>query len=198
LFINRASRHSTVQNLTLSTAAVPSPPVTSRMHRLRMGKHVVGHHASSSHTHIPQVGQTFPLKTTPRPPPLNTTNSAPADLSTPISAGASDSVNNESTIDPSVDLETGSNAQLTSRRRFWKRNGKPERQHHELTARAHGKTTLQLFKEILYSSWANLLLVFVPVGIALHFVNVSPTIIFVMNFLAIVPLAGVFSCWWKC
>jgi hypothetical protein len=151
----------------------------------------VGHHSSSSH--IPQVGQTFPLETTPRPPKLNTTNSAPADLSTPISA-ASDSVNNESHVDPSVDLETGSNAQLTSRRRFWKRNGKPERQHHELTARAHGKTPLQLFKEILYSSWANLLLVFVPVGIALHFVNVSPTVIFVMNFLAIVPLAGVFPC----
>jgi hypothetical protein len=160
-----------------------------RTDRLRMGKHVVGHPSSF---HTPQIGQTFPLETAPRAPKLNVTNSAPPDLSSPISP-ASDSVNNESTVDPSVDVETGSNAQLTSRGRFWKRNRKPEREHHELTARAHGKTPVQLFKEIMYSSWANLLLVFVPVGIALHFVDVNPTIVFVMNFLAIVPLAGVFS-----
>jgi Ca2+:H+ antiporter len=43
----------------------------------------------------------------------------------------------------------------------------------------------------MLSSWLNVLLVFIPVGIALHFVNVNPTVVFVMNFLAIVPLAGV-------
>jgi Ca2+:H+ antiporter len=41
---------------------------------------------------------------------------------------------------------------------------------------------------IVKSSWINVLLVFVPVGIASHFVW-SPTITFIMNFLAIVPLA---------
>lgn len=41
---------------------------------------------------------------------------------------------------------------------------------------------------IVKSSWINVLLVFVPIGIASHFVW-SPTITFIMNFLAIVPLA---------
>jgi Ca2+:H+ antiporter len=41
---------------------------------------------------------------------------------------------------------------------------------------------------IVKSSWINVLLVFVPIGIASHFVW-SPTITFIMNFLAIIPLA---------
>ncbi|KAG2211171.1 hypothetical protein INT47_006290, partial [Mucor saturninus] len=41
---------------------------------------------------------------------------------------------------------------------------------------------------IIKSSWVNLLLVFVPIGIASNFVW-SPTVTFIMNFLAIIPLA---------
>lgn len=41
---------------------------------------------------------------------------------------------------------------------------------------------------IFLSSWVNVLLVFVPIGIASHFVW-SPTVTFIMNFLAIIPLA---------
>lgn len=41
---------------------------------------------------------------------------------------------------------------------------------------------------IVKSSWVNVLLVFVPIGIASKFVW-SPTITFIMNFLAIIPLA---------
>lgn len=43
---------------------------------------------------------------------------------------------------------------------------------------------------------SNLLLLFIPVGWALHFVksggksNISDTVIFIMNFIAIIPLAG--------
>jgi Ca2+:H+ antiporter len=49
-------------------------------------------------------------------------------------------------------------------------------------------------KGIVLSSWINLLLVFVPVGIAVNFVKgINPTIIFVMNAIAIVPLAGLLS-----
>ncbi|ORE09510.1 calcium/proton exchanger [Rhizopus microsporus var. microsporus] len=47
---------------------------------------------------------------------------------------------------------------------------------------------MQGLKTIILSSYVNLLLVFVPIGIASHFVW-SPTITFIMNFLAIVPLA---------
>lgn len=47
---------------------------------------------------------------------------------------------------------------------------------------------MQGLKTIILSSYVNLLLVFVPIGIASHFVW-SPTVTFIMNFLAIVPLA---------
>jgi len=46
------------------------------------------------------------------------------------------------------------------------------------------------FNRILFSSWVNALLVFVPVGIACNFAKINPTIVFVMNAIAIVPLAG--------
>lgn len=48
-------------------------------------------------------------------------------------------------------------------------------------------------KEILLSSWLNVLLVFVPVGIAVNFSGASPTVVFVMNAIAIIPLAGLLS-----
>ncbi|EON98541.1 putative ca2+ h+-exchanging protein [Phaeoacremonium minimum UCRPA7] len=50
------------------------------------------------------------------------------------------------------------------------------------------------FKKILFHSWINLLLVFVPVGIAVEFVpNMPPGVIFAMNAIAIIPLAGLLS-----
>lgn len=48
-------------------------------------------------------------------------------------------------------------------------------------------------KGILLASWMNTLLVFVPVGIAVQVAGVSPTIIFAMNAIAIIPLAGLLS-----
>ena len=48
-------------------------------------------------------------------------------------------------------------------------------------------------KEILLSSWINLLLVFVPVGIAVQAAGVNKTIVFAMNAIAIIPLAGLLS-----
>ncbi|PSR80232.1 Sodium/calcium exchanger protein-domain-containing protein [Coniella lustricola] len=46
---------------------------------------------------------------------------------------------------------------------------------------------------VLTSSWINVLLVFVPVGIAAHFVPLSQSIIFAMNAIAIIPLAGLLA-----
>ena len=48
-------------------------------------------------------------------------------------------------------------------------------------------------KEILFSSWINLLLVFVPVGIAVQAAGVNKTVVFAMNAIAIIPLAGMLS-----
>lgn len=50
-----------------------------------------------------------------------------------------------------------------------------------------------VLKDILLSSWVNALLIFVPVGIAVEAAGVSPTIVFAMNAIAIVPLAGLLS-----
>ncbi|EFW99998.1 sodium/calcium exchanger protein [Grosmannia clavigera kw1407] len=48
-------------------------------------------------------------------------------------------------------------------------------------------------KDILCSSIINVLLVFIPIGIAAHFANLSAGIIFAMNAIAIIPLAGLLS-----
>ncbi|KAL8950426.1 MAG: hypothetical protein Q9222_003541 [Ikaeria aurantiellina] len=48
-------------------------------------------------------------------------------------------------------------------------------------------------KGIVLASWINVLLVFVPIGIAVEVAGVSPTIVFAMNAIAIIPLAGLLS-----
>ena len=48
-------------------------------------------------------------------------------------------------------------------------------------------------KEIMLSSIMNILLIFVPVGIAVKFAGVSPNIVFAINAIAIIPLAGLLS-----
>ncbi|KAJ5885426.1 Sodium/calcium exchanger membrane region [Penicillium taxi] len=48
-------------------------------------------------------------------------------------------------------------------------------------------------KDAIFHSWVNILLVFVPVGIAVKAVGLSPAIIFAMNAVAIIPLAGLLS-----
>ncbi|KAI8142801.1 calcium/proton exchanger [Fennellomyces sp. T-0311] len=49
-------------------------------------------------------------------------------------------------------------------------------------------TIAQGLMAIVKSSWINVLVVFIPIGIASHFVW-SPTVTFILNFIAIVPLA---------
>jgi Ca2+:H+ antiporter len=48
-------------------------------------------------------------------------------------------------------------------------------------------------KAIVLSSYINLLLVFVPVGIAAQAAHLSPGLVFGMNAIAIIPLAGLLS-----
>jgi Ca2+:H+ antiporter len=48
-------------------------------------------------------------------------------------------------------------------------------------------------KNALCHSWINVLLVFVPVGIAAEAAHMSPSIVFALNAVAIVPLAGLLS-----
>lgn len=46
---------------------------------------------------------------------------------------------------------------------------------------------------LLASSWVNVLLVFVPLGVASGLAKWDPVVVFVLNFLAIVPLASLLS-----
>lgn len=48
-------------------------------------------------------------------------------------------------------------------------------------------------KDAICHSWVNVLLVFVPVGIAVEAAGLSPAIVFAMNAVAIIPLAGLLS-----
>ncbi|KAK4167151.1 Sodium/calcium exchanger protein-domain-containing protein [Cladorrhinum sp. PSN259] len=56
-----------------------------------------------------------------------------------------------------------------------------------------GLRFLAAVNEILLSSYTNVLLVFVPVGIAVHLVHAPAGVIFSMNAVAIIPLAGLLS-----
>lgn len=47
--------------------------------------------------------------------------------------------------------------------------------------------------QVLLSNYVNLLLVFVPLGIVAGLAGWSPTVIFVLNFFAIIPLASLLS-----
>lgn len=56
------------------------------------------------------------------------------------------------------------------------------------------KRFVLVFRKVMLHSWINTLLVFVPVGIAVNFVpNMKPGVIFAMNAIAIIPLAGLLS-----
>ena len=48
-------------------------------------------------------------------------------------------------------------------------------------------------KKVLFHSWVNALLVFVPVGIAIHFAGVNDNVVFAINAIAIIPLAGLLT-----
>ena len=173
--------------------------------RARVGKHIVGHYPYQPHTTEDGVqrASTVPvLGSQPLRPKITPTSSAPVGQfpgpspstpHTPISPLTPTPEPPNQPTHPDVDLESGSEVPMQNKH-WWQlgRNAaKDPRPHSEATSRAHKKSAFELLKTILFSSWANLLLVFIPVGIAMHFVNVNPTVVFIMNFLAIIPLAGV-------
>jgi len=69
---------------------------------------------------------------------------------------------------------------------------KKKRRHEALHRK---KPFWQQVKTVLYPKWVtvNWLLLAAPVGIGLHFTTVDPLIIFIVNFIAIIPLAGILS-----
>ena len=76
----------------------------------------------------------------------------------------------------------------------------PDAEHGEASSSIESEEKPNIFirfyeacKEILFSSWLNTLLVFVPVGIAVQAAGVNKTIVFAINAIAIIPLAGLLS-----
>lgn len=58
----------------------------------------------------------------------------------------------------------------------------------------NAKLTIGSQFKAVFASWINLMLIFVPVGIALHEVkSVDRVVVFIINFLAIIPLAAMLS-----
>jgi Ca2+:H+ antiporter len=52
---------------------------------------------------------------------------------------------------------------------------------------------MQQFKAVLFGSWINVLLIFVPVGFAVNYAHLESVPVFIINFIAIIPLAGMLS-----
>jgi Ca2+:H+ antiporter len=48
-------------------------------------------------------------------------------------------------------------------------------------------------KNAIFHSYVNILLIFVPAGIAVRAAGVNPTVVFALNAVAIIPLAGLLS-----
>jgi Ca2+:H+ antiporter len=54
-------------------------------------------------------------------------------------------------------------------------------------------TVASQIRATVFNSWINVLIIAAPVGIALHVVKANPIAIFVVNFIAIIPLAAMLS-----
>lgn len=72
-------------------------------------------------------------------------------------------------------------------------NGKANKPPTTARMRAGSIRFIKHTKDALFHSWVNVLLVFVPIGIVVKLVGMSPTIIFAMNAIAIIPLAGLLA-----
>jgi Ca2+:H+ antiporter len=59
--------------------------------------------------------------------------------------------------------------------------------------KAGSKRFVQHFKNAIFHSWINVLLVFVPVGIVVKAIGLNATVVFAINAIAIIPLAGLLS-----
>ena len=54
-------------------------------------------------------------------------------------------------------------------------------------------TVMGQLRATILNSWINILLIFVPIGIAVHYAGISKVGVFVINFIAIIPLAAMLS-----
>ena len=108
-----------------------------------------------------------PLTSDPRKPGLNRASTS---TNTTAATTAPSDIKPEATTEPAIEGEKA-----------------PEKKKNFFTV------FLVSLRNILLSSYVNALLVFVPVGIAVKCAGLSPGIVFAMNAIAIIPLAGLLS-----
>ncbi|KUL89968.1 hypothetical protein ZTR_02955 [Talaromyces verruculosus] len=104
----------------------------------------------------------------------------------PTLAGSEDAIN----VSRDIDGEDGG-----PRRRKTGLSGAPTEADDAASSASDGKPVFTVAGQLraIFGSPINVLLVLVPVGIALNYTSVSRTAVFVVNFLAIVPLAAMLS-----
>lgn len=144
----------------------------------------------------------------------NHTSSGPRYANTmPLSAGGAgpstleEAPGEEQTKEPSQDSGTGTSQTVVAaeepksfRRRFpsFGHKGKDNTGEEETTTPEPKKpkqkfTAMGQVRATLLNSYINILLLAVPVGIALNYAKISPVAVFVVNFIAIIPLAAMLS-----
>lgn len=106
------------------------------------------------------------------------------------------------TVIPETEAIVPNGTPKGARRRWVDKFRKSESEKEDLkrTESSRSKRSKQHFtfagqlKATVFNSWINILLLMVPVGIAVHFTDkVTPIGVFVINFIAIIPLAAMLS-----
>lgn len=157
-------------------------------------------HSESCITHadVGQYGQ--PARASTEPPyasPLGSSQNGKK------STGTSDTLFSPSDSSQETKTEETSEPRKRSRRKFpflHKSTEKAEDTEQDATLsrrasrrRLDKKIPIKHQLRSIFWSWPNVLLICVPIGIALNYAKVNPLAVFLVNFLAIVPLAGTLS-----
>jgi Ca2+:H+ antiporter len=126
-------------------------------------------HAARSGSNISSAGNDKPVK-----------SSVPDEASASRPAAAPPPVNTEAEGEKSTAIN-GAEVQAEPRSPLSKR------------AKAGSLRFVRHTRKAIFHSWINVLLIFVPLGIIVKAINLNPSVVFAMNAVAVVPLAGLLA-----
>ncbi|KAI9665548.1 MAG: hypothetical protein M1831_001691 [Alyxoria varia] len=191
------SRNSSVDPEQGSTSPLDHTKSAPAGGRLNIGNSDDGQ--NELHTNIPNRAQTMPTTPTSAIPEESQSVSSPESTSPPNTSKQSTLMDDNSA--------KGTNMGGPRKRRHLripfahKEEGAEDEPSVEKAPSSESKKTSKLHKHIpvgqqikaVFWQWPNVLLICVPIGIALNFSGVNPLAVFLINFLAIVPLAATLS-----
>lgn len=174
--------------------------VTTGTEQNRIGEHVSG----------PHHPQTFPPPNTHLESPTSPTfniqlpSSEFKDKEKERSEDSTGGTSSTTVVDRSPEVQGQGNGGMKQRKsglmaRFHKKdkNHDDSENEHGADATKDGKaphfTLGNQLRRTLFNSWINILLIMAPVGIAVNYAHVQPVAVFVVNFIAIIPLAAMLS-----